>query len=135
MNFLAHRLDFSLKYIRIKKRYEQISKYIRIKKWYEGISEYIRTKKNNTIEYPNMFASKNWYEYDTNEYSYREIFEYIRISEYSPHPGLEKRKPQRLFKERQKISQICRKEMRKKTFASSTHGLCSQEGVLYSLPD
>ena len=45
-------------------------------------------QKNNTNEYLNIFASKKWYEYDTNEYSYRKIFEYIRISEYSPHPGL-----------------------------------------------
>ena len=45
-------------------------------------------KKNNTNEYPNIFASKKWYEYDTNEYSYRKIFECIRISEYSPHPVL-----------------------------------------------
>ena len=30
-------------------------------------------------EYPNIFVSKKYYEYDTNEYSYRKIFEYIRI--------------------------------------------------------
>ena len=45
-------------------------------------------QKNNTNEYLNIFASKKWYEYDTNEYSYWKIFEYIRISEYSPHPEL-----------------------------------------------
>ena len=51
-----------------KKSYERISEYIRIKKSYERISEYICIKN------------------DTNEYSYRKIFEYIRISEYSSHP-------------------------------------------------
>ena len=35
------------------------------------MSEYIRIKKG--------------YEYDTNEYSWQKIFEYIRISEYSTH--------------------------------------------------
>ena len=35
------------------------------------MSEYIRIKKG--------------YEYDTNEYSWRKILEYIRISEYSTH--------------------------------------------------
>ena len=73
-------------YLYKKKQYKGISEYIRIKKWYEQISEFIHIKKNNTNEYLNIFASKKWYEYDTNEYSYWKIFEYIRISEYSPHP-------------------------------------------------
>ena len=54
-----------------------------MKFWYERISEYIRIEKNNTNECPNIFVSKKGYEYDTNEYSWRKIFEYIRISEYS----------------------------------------------------
>ena len=56
-----------------------------MKFWYERISEYIRIEKNNTNECPNIFVSKKGYEYDTNEYSWREIFEYIQISEYSSH--------------------------------------------------
>ena len=55
------------------------------KKWYERIYEYIRIQKKHTNEYTNIFVSKKWYEYDTNEYSYRKILEYIRISEYSSH--------------------------------------------------
>ena len=54
-----------------------------MKFWYERISKYIRIEKNNTNECPNIFVSKKGYEYDTNEYSWRKIFEYIRISEYS----------------------------------------------------
>ena len=42
-------------------------------------------QKNDTNEYTNIFVSKKGYEYDTNEYSWRKIFEYIRISEYSTH--------------------------------------------------
>ena len=45
--------------------YEWISENIRIKKQYKWISEYICIKK--------------WCKYDTNEYSYQKIFEYIRI--------------------------------------------------------
>ena len=56
-----------------------------MKFWYERISEYIRIEKNNTNECPNIFVSKKGYEYDTNEYSWRKVFEYIRISEYSRH--------------------------------------------------
>jgi len=56
-----------------------------MKFWYERISEYIRIEKNNTNECPNIFVSKKGYEYDTNEYSWRKIFEYIRISQYSTH--------------------------------------------------
>ena len=87
LDLLAQTLDFSLEYIRIKKRYERISEYIRIKKMIRTNIRIYSYQKNNTNEYPNIFASKKWYEYDTNEYSYRKIFEYIRISEYSPHPG------------------------------------------------
>ena len=36
-------------------------------------------QKNNTNEYLNIFASKKWYEHDTNEYSYWKIFEYPNI--------------------------------------------------------
>ena len=36
-------------------------------------------QKSNTNEYMNKFVSEKWYKYDTNEYSYRKIFEYIRI--------------------------------------------------------
>ena len=42
-------------------------------------------QKNDTNEYTNIFVSKKGYEYDTNEYSWQKIFEYIRISEYSSH--------------------------------------------------
>ena len=45
-------------------------------------------KKKDTSEYPNIFVSRKLYEYDTNEYSYWKIFEYIRISEYSSHPDV-----------------------------------------------
>ena len=44
-------------------------------------------QKNDTNEYTNIFVSKKGYEYDTNEYSWQKIFEYIRISEYSSHYG------------------------------------------------
>ena len=37
-------------------------------------------QENDTNEYPNIFVSTKLYEYDTNEYLYRKIFEYIRIS-------------------------------------------------------
>ena len=43
------------------------------KKQYERMSEHICIKK--------------CYDYDTNEYSYWKILEYIQISEYSSHPG------------------------------------------------
>ena len=33
-------------------------------------------QKSDTNEYPNIFIPKKWYEYDTNEYLYRKIFEY-----------------------------------------------------------
>ena len=49
LDLLVHTLDFSLEYIRIKKRYERISEYIRIK--------------NDTNEYPNNYVSKKQYEY------------------------------------------------------------------------
>ena len=55
LDLLAQMLDFSLEYIRIKKRYERISEYIRIKKmiriWYEWIfvSENIRIYSNIRI--------------------------------------------------------------------------------------
>ena len=55
------------------------------KKWYERIYEYIRIQKKHTNEYTNIFVSKKLNEYDTNEYSYRKILEYIQISEYSSH--------------------------------------------------
>ena len=42
-------------------------------------------QKNDTNEYTNIFVSKKGYEYDTNEYSWQKIFEYIRISEYLSH--------------------------------------------------
>ena len=44
-------------------------------------------QKNDTNEYTNIFVSKKGYEYDTNEYLWQKIFEYIRISEYSSHYG------------------------------------------------
>ena len=40
-------------------------------------------QKNYTNEYTNIFVSKKGYEYDTNEYSWQKIFEYIRISVYN----------------------------------------------------
>jgi len=45
-------------------------------------------QKNDTNEYTNIFVSKKGYKYDTNEYSWQKIFEYIRISEYSSHYGI-----------------------------------------------
>ena len=33
-------------------------------------------QKSNTNEYPNIFVSEKWYEYDTNEYLHWKIFEY-----------------------------------------------------------
>ena len=54
--------------------------------WNNDTNEYSYKKnemnsyqKNNTNEYLNIFASKKWYEYDTNKYSYRKIFEYPNI--------------------------------------------------------
>ena len=41
-------------------------------------------QKSNTNEYPNIFVSEKWYEYDTNEYSYRKIFECMNTFEYFP---------------------------------------------------
>ena len=72
LDLLVHTLDFSLEYIRIKKRYERISEYIRIKndtneypnnyvskKQYERISEYICIKKMIRIWYKRIFVSEN----------------------------------------------------------------------------
>ena len=74
LDLLAQTLDFSLEYIRIKKRYERISEYIRIKKMIRtNIRIYLYQKddtndiriysyqKSNTNEYPNIFVSKNWW--------------------------------------------------------------------------
>ena len=36
--------------------------------------------KNDTNQYPNIF--KTWYENDTNQYSYRKVFEYVYIQLY-----------------------------------------------------
>ena len=71
--------------------------------WIFDTNEYskIFISKNDTNEYPNIFVSKKqykwiseyicikkmiriWYEY-LYKYLYRKIFEFIRISEYSPH--------------------------------------------------
>ena len=79
LDLLVQMLDFSLEYIRIKRRYERISEYICIKKMIRTNIRIYSYKKNNTNEYLNIFASKKWYEYDTNEYSDRKIFEYPNI--------------------------------------------------------
>ena len=108
LDLLAQTLDFSLEYIRIKKRYERISEYIRIKKMIRTNIRIYSYQKNNTNEYPNIFASKKWYEYDTNEYLYRKIFEYIRISEYSPDPGLEPSPHSELFRKSIRFGRVIR---------------------------
>ena len=68
-------------------RYKRIFEYIYIQKRYEWISEYICIKKTIRMNMRIYSYQKKWYKYDTKEYSYWKIFEYIRISEYSSHPG------------------------------------------------
>ena len=63
----------------IKFRYEWIFEYIYIQKTIRTNIRIYSYQKNDTNEYPNIFVSKKWYEYDTNEYSYRKIFEYPNI--------------------------------------------------------
>jgi len=74
--------------------WRKIFEYIRISEYstHYDMKNMIRTniriysdQKNDTNEYTNIFVSKKGYEYDTNEYSWQKIFEYIRISEYSSH--------------------------------------------------
>ena len=76
--------------------WRKIFEYIRISEYstHYDMKNMIRTniriysdQKNDTNEYTNIFVSKKGYEYDTNEYSWQKIFEYIRISEYSSHYG------------------------------------------------
>ena len=61
LDLLAHTLDFSLEHLYQK----TIRTNIRIYSY----------QKDDTNEFPNIFVSEKWYEYDKNGYSYRKIFE------------------------------------------------------------
>ena len=59
---------------------------VRFFSWIYSNQKTIRTniriysyQKNDTNEYPNIFVSNKWYEYNTNEYLYWKIFKYTNI--------------------------------------------------------